>query len=568
MGIRIQPREVAVPKNNPFEHDLLGREEPAKTLNSMVESLEGPCVVGIDAPWGDGKTTFLRMCAQHMRDEGFPVVEFNAWETDFAQDPFIALAAELKKSLTGPHPAEGGSLAESGSHAEGGSPADEFGRLVSHVSVQVLNQRQVVNQLIVKGDLRLSGERLDLSGVQDAMDSQQGSRAGSQNTCGQAMQGQNVSDQTTPGRAEAGSGGYAETAELVKALKKSFRDAVSPQPGGADGASEGRRPLVVFIDELDRCRPTYAIELLEAAKHLFAVDGVVFVLGVNRSELAQSVKAVYGASFEAEGYLSRFFDVEIRLPHPDRKKFIESQMQAIGLDEFLKKTEDSHAEGDSVDAQELLLCFFNTSALCLRDIEQAVHRLGVVLASVKSNERSFIMPIIFLTILRAIDRPSYDSLISGTASDREIIKSVFGKRGLSIVQREDEHREERLLFEAMAIISNLALRNHFYTKPSSAEQAKMREHSDMLAHCHAVMNDAESAQGTLEGKEVARMESISLGIVYTLSDNITPEIKDAKDLIRTVDKLHKIINNRGQVGLGFRVSSRRIELIWSEPSNH
>ena len=52
--------------------------------------------------------------------------------------------------------------------------------------------------------------------------------------------------------------------------------------------------LVIVIDELDRCRPSYAVELLEAAKHIFAVDHVVFVLAVNRSELAHSVRALYG----------------------------------------------------------------------------------------------------------------------------------------------------------------------------------------------------------------------------------------------------------------------------------
>ena len=99
MGIRVQPLEVAVPKGDPFEYDLLDRKESADTLTSLIGSLEGPCVMGIDAPWGAGKTTFLEMWAQHMHNEGFPVVEFNAWETDFSQDPFIALATELEKGL-------------------------------------------------------------------------------------------------------------------------------------------------------------------------------------------------------------------------------------------------------------------------------------------------------------------------------------------------------------------------------------------------------------------------------------------------------------------------------------
>ena len=67
------------------------------------------------------------------------------------------------------------------------------------------------------------------------------------------------------------------------------------------------------------------------AREFGNMDGVVFVLGVNCSELVESVKAVYGASFDVEGYLQRFFDLEIHLPSPDREAFIETQLKAIRL---------------------------------------------------------------------------------------------------------------------------------------------------------------------------------------------------------------------------------------------
>ena len=51
--------------------------------------------MAVDAAWGAGKTTFLKMWAQHLRNEGFPVVEFNAWETDASGDPFLALTSEI-----------------------------------------------------------------------------------------------------------------------------------------------------------------------------------------------------------------------------------------------------------------------------------------------------------------------------------------------------------------------------------------------------------------------------------------------------------------------------------------
>ena len=55
--------------------------------------------MAVDAEWGNGKTTFLNMWAQHLREKQFPIVKFNAWETDFSGDPFVALSKELTEGL-------------------------------------------------------------------------------------------------------------------------------------------------------------------------------------------------------------------------------------------------------------------------------------------------------------------------------------------------------------------------------------------------------------------------------------------------------------------------------------
>jgi tRNA A37 threonylcarbamoyladenosine biosynthesis protein TsaE len=68
---------------------LLDREQQISVLTSVIKAIDGPCVLGIDGPWRSGKTTFLRMWAQHLRNESFPVVSFNAWETDFSGDTFL-----------------------------------------------------------------------------------------------------------------------------------------------------------------------------------------------------------------------------------------------------------------------------------------------------------------------------------------------------------------------------------------------------------------------------------------------------------------------------------------------
>ena len=112
----------------------------------------------------------------------------------------------------------------------------------------------------------------------------------------------------------------------IKKLKKAVREFKEALLELSNQLSESipNHPLVFAIDELDRCRPSYAVELLEVAKHLFSVNNVVFVLVINQLELAQSVKALYGQTFDAEGYLQRFFDLDFRLPDPDRSRFVDA----------------------------------------------------------------------------------------------------------------------------------------------------------------------------------------------------------------------------------------------------
>ena len=71
-------------------------------------------------------------------------------------------------------------------------------------------------------------------------------------------------------------------------------------------ADQTKHPLVFIIDELDRCRPTFAIELLERVKHIFDIPNMVFVFGINHDELCKSLKSIYG-DIEADVYLRPLF---------------------------------------------------------------------------------------------------------------------------------------------------------------------------------------------------------------------------------------------------------------------
>lgn len=85
--------------------------------------------------------------------------------------------------------------------------------------------------------------------------------------------------------------------------------------------------LVVFIDELDRCNPEYAVKMLERIKHYFICEDVIFIFAVNLSQLEQTIKKHFGEQFEAGKYLDRFFDLRLSLSKPSMEDYYNS----IGL---------------------------------------------------------------------------------------------------------------------------------------------------------------------------------------------------------------------------------------------
>ena len=100
----------------------------------------------------------------------------------------------------------------------------------------------------------------------------------------------------------------------VESLVGEFLDSLIPEKGNR---------LIVFIDELDRCKPSYAVRLLERIKHYFCHDNITFVFSVNTNELQHTIRKHYGDDFNGSRYLDRFFDLRVTLPPPNLKNFFQ-----------------------------------------------------------------------------------------------------------------------------------------------------------------------------------------------------------------------------------------------------
>lgn len=82
--------------------------------------------------------------------------------------------------------------------------------------------------------------------------------------------------------------------------------------------------VILFIDELDRCKPTYAVKLLERVKRYFNKDNFICVYSLNLQQLQHTIKCVYGAEFAAHKYLDRFFSLTVPIPEYSQFQCIES----------------------------------------------------------------------------------------------------------------------------------------------------------------------------------------------------------------------------------------------------
>ena len=261
MKVPFQPRTIPIPANNPYEEDLLNRKPIADALTNLIVSIDDTAVIAVDGAWGSGKTTFLQMWAQQLRNRGCPVITFNAWETDFSDDPLIALTSELMLGLRDCNPdlqLEG--LKEKAANLISKLFASSFLRLLKLASAGLVDLSQEQLKELTQADVESPSDRLVL---------------------------------------------YEESKKTISEFKCSLSQTVDILLN-----KESKLPLVILIDELDRCRPIYAIELLEHAKHLFSVPNVIFVLGVNTAQLACSV-ILYGSRFNSVNYLPRFFNLAV-----------------------------------------------------------------------------------------------------------------------------------------------------------------------------------------------------------------------------------------------------------------
>ncbi len=366
--MRLKPKELPVTEEAPFQNDLLNRSEFADVLTKIVRQVEHSVVIGLNSPWGTGKTTFLTMWIQAMKNQGIPCVYFSAWETDFAESPLVALIAEITagvNKLPGPKNSQAKEIVK---------------RLESHIPV-LLKVFPAILQAAAKH-----------AGLGDVL-------AELLKECGQAAISQ-----------------YVEMKTTIKNFREDLGELVAELPGNGS--------LVLVIDELDRCRPDYAIKLLEQVKHLFSVDKVVFVIGMDREQIGHSVRALYGDGMNSEGYLRRLVDVDIRLPETSPATLLQCSVDRCGIQSF----------GDNKES-DLFAHLCTLMRFSLRDQEQCVARFVALCGGIGKVPYALRRMALFMICFRMWKPDLYQCYWKGTALPREVMDSMQSWPSFDELQR-------------------------------------------------------------------------------------------------------------------------------------
>jgi hypothetical protein len=368
-------------------NDLLNRKDEAAYLIRFLQQriqdrstrgLTSSYVLNIDAAWGEGKTFFMRGLLADLQAEGHPAIMIDAWRDDFSGDPLTAVVAEfdqfvsqfkssnktavarVKKAATQLR-RQAGKLAILTAKGAGK-------RLIAHVTGEGSEEITAILKGAVSDDFQASTVVAEVA-------------EGVKGLTNEAI------DKYATAKLERFNEAKTSLSNFQLSLEKTVE---------ALTENEFTAPFFILIDELDRCRPTYAIEMLERIKHLFEAKNVVFVLSTDTTQLANSIKAVYGNEFDSRHYLMRFFDRSYMLASPDRKNLVRWHLENALI------PSGRLASDTGIDPDEIVVSISDQFKLEVRQIVKAIDMLSTITTVWRAGEPieiAFLFPMIaaFLT---------------------------------------------------------------------------------------------------------------------------------------------------------------------------
>ncbi|MGR0304857.1 KAP family P-loop NTPase fold protein [Acinetobacter beijerinckii] len=262
-----------------WKGDLWDRKRLGVQLTNYVDRLQCGAVLALDARWGEGKTWFVKHWKKHLEDEKHSVIYLDAFANDYLDDPFLTIASEISHAFKE-------------SDEINNQDIDDFNSKTASVLISLA---AILPVIAAKAGLYWIG----LGGAGEAVQELYKN--------GEELY-DSVSDEITA-KVKEHIEKKIENHQIEKESVQDFKNELDQLAKKLD------KPLVFIIDELDRCRPDFAIRLIERIKHFFDIPKIVFILVMNKPQLIQSVHSLYGYAVETNGdYFEKFIDFTIKFP--------------------------------------------------------------------------------------------------------------------------------------------------------------------------------------------------------------------------------------------------------------
>lgn len=295
-----QPTDIVF--TNIWARDKLDRRGYADFLYKVIESAktsegeDNALIFAIDGEWGTGKSFFIDCWIDDLRAKGHLVSRFDAWKNDIVDEPLIGFLSHIYKDV-----------------------GDWDNKRLTTVAGEKIKQSQknilpLAKELVKGAAIKGLGYLFTDEVVKEV--SKTVVESSDKVTADQEKNEQSMSAMLIHRQLQA----HNKNLQLIE----EFKDKLSSVAQKLVSGSDRKQPVFIFIDELDRCRPDYAVRLLEVVKHIFNSKGICFISSVNINQLQQSIKTIYGPNFKADHYLDRFFSHRLKLPSPSTKDYINS----------------------------------------------------------------------------------------------------------------------------------------------------------------------------------------------------------------------------------------------------
>lgn len=262
-----------------WEGDLWDRERLGNQLTNFVDRLNCGAVLALDARWGEGKTWFVRNWQKHLEDENHHVIYLDAFANDYLDDPFLTIASEISQAFKD-------------SDEISSEDVKEFNSTTASVLISLAS---ILPLIAAKAGLHWIG----LGGAGEAI----------QEIYNEGKDFYDSASEEITAKVKEQIEKKIENHQVEKETVRDFKDEL------AKLAEKLEKPLVFIIDELDRCRPDFAIRLIERIKHFFDIPKIVFVLVIDKTQFSKVICHNYGYDEKlGEEYLDKFVDFMIPLP--------------------------------------------------------------------------------------------------------------------------------------------------------------------------------------------------------------------------------------------------------------